>query len=243
MTYALAVEFAILRAPKNAIELTFNKYKEYQPIINPKACTNCGVLHQRFVLHPQKNINNRFGNLKLKGINTGTDKAVAFFRGFEKDKQSYEDSSSGGLLTALLKHLLSENIIDAVVHAQMNYGDQENAYFSSCISRTLEELDSRRSSFYYPIEFSSVLKKIKADDSLKKVAILGVPCALSGIHYLLKKDIQLRQKIKYSFSLVCSHNTNGQFANNLRQSIQSGDEAAKIKFRDKKKHERSAQLQ
>ena len=219
--------------PENAIKISFNKYKEYQPVINPETCTNCGKC---LLVCPSssKNLNSRFNTIKLNGISAGTEKAITFYRGFEIDYPSYEKSSSGGLLTALLKHLLSEKVIDAVVHAEMNFGDTENSYFSSKLSRTITELDENRSSFYYPIELSQVIAQIKSDSSIQNVAILGVPCVLSGIHYLAKKDPELSKKIKYKFSLICSHNTNGQFAENLRSSLSPNAEGlTKLKFRDK----------
>ena len=216
----------------DAIEIIFNKNKEYNPIINEN-CTDCGLCY-RICPMSVPNLNSRIKHAASKGTQYGLEKNVGIFKGYELNYDTYIKSSSGGILSALLKYLFDNNFIDTVVHAEQLPGNKTNKYFKASISKSSKEIDEKRSSFYYPIEFSEVLEQIKNDDGCKNVAFLGVPCVLTGLKNLRKQDKIIDKKIKYTFALICSHNASAQFTDCLVNSFNSNSiELKKFKHRDK----------
>ncbi len=216
----------------DAIVIKFDKNKEYKPIIDFDKCTYCSLCYVNCPMAEQ-NLNKRIANASIKNSEYGLSQAINFYKGYENDYQKYIKSSSGGILSALLKYLLKTNKIDAVVHAEQNVADSSGKYFQASISKSVEEIDSKRSSFYYPIEFSEVLEKIIADDSIKNVAFLGTPCVISSMKYLTRTRKDLRAKIKYKFSLMCSHNTSAQFTDMLVSAMTKDNSPKTFKHRDK----------
>ncbi len=218
--------------PHDAIEILFNKNKEYNPIVN-KNCTECGLCYY-VCPHSVPNLNSRIKYATSKGTQYGLEKNVGIFKGYECNYDTYIESSSGGILSVLLKYLLDNNIIDTVIHAEQLLGNETNKYFKASISKSSSEIDEKRSSFYYPIEFSKVLEEIKNDDGCKNVAFLGVPCVQTGLKNLMKIDKKIDKKIKFTFALVCGHNASAQLTDCIIDSFpKNSNELKKFKYRDK----------
>ncbi len=216
----------------DAVVIKFDKNKEYKPIIDFDKCTYCSFCYVNCPMAEQ-NLCKRIAEATIKNTEYGLDKAQNFYKGYEKDYDKYIKSSSGGILSALVKYLLETKRIDAVVHAEQNLSDSEGKYFQASISKTEKEIDKKRSSFYYPIEFSDVIEEIIADNKIKNVAFLGTPCVISSLTYLMRTRNDLHQKVKYKFALICSHNTSAQFTDVLVKSM-TKDKSKKIfKHRDK----------
>ena len=216
-----------------AIVIKFDKNKEYKPIIDFDKCTYCTLCYANCPMAEQ-NLGKRIAEASIKKTEYGLDKAISFYKGYENNYDNYIKSSSGGILSALLKYLLQTKKIDAVIHAEQNFANNEvGEYFKASISKTVEEIDNKRSSFYYPIEFSEVLEDVIADDNIKNIAFLGTPCVISSVTYLLRTRKDLREKLKYKFSLMCSHNTSAQFTDMLVSSMTKDKGNKKFKHRDK----------
>ncbi len=216
----------------DAIIIKFDKNKEYKPIIDFEKCTYCALCYFNCPMSA-KNLNARIADASVHNTEYGIEKALNFYKGYENDYENYIKSSSGGILSGLLKYLLKTAKIDAVVHAEQNFTDNKGTYFQASISKTENEIDQKRSSFYYPIEFSEVLEKAVADESIKNIAFLGTPCVISSLTYLLRTRKDLRAKIKYKFSLMCSHNTGAGFTDMLVDSMTKDKSHRAFKHRDK----------
>ncbi|MCD6459650.1 Coenzyme F420 hydrogenase/dehydrogenase, beta subunit C-terminal domain, partial [bacterium] len=218
--------------PNKAIEISFDKNKEYKPFINKNKCNNCGICLKICPMSID-NLALRILHAAKQQDNYGLENTLDCYIGYETDEKKYIDSASGGMLSALLIYLLEKKYIDAVVHAQSLHGNKNKKYFQAAVSTSTGDINSRRSSFYYPIEFSTVLENIKKNDNISNIAFVGVPCVLSGLEKLLEFDKVLRKKIKYRFSLICSHNVSGQFADCLIRGFPYIEQDKKLIFRDK----------
>lgn len=217
----------------DAIVIKFDKNKEYKPTIDFDKCTYCTLCYANCPMAEQ-NLGKRIAEASIKKTEYGIDKAISFYKGYENNYNKYIKSSSGGILSALLKYLLQTKKIDAVVHAEQSFATNEDGkYFKASISKTVEEIDNKRSSFYYPIEFSGVLEDVIADDNIKNIAFLGTPCVISSVTYLLRTRKDLRKKLKFKFSLMCSHNTSAQFTDMLVSSMTKNKAKKMFKHRDK----------
>ncbi len=218
--------------PHDAIDIHLNSQKEYRPVVSEDKCKDCDICRQACPMD-LKNLSKRINNALSLEENYGIKNNDLFFQGFTNNAQEYISSSSGGILTTVLKELLNSGEVDAIIHAEASYGDKEHLYFKASISKNSDELDSKRSSFYYPIEFSSILDSIRINKEINSVAVVGVPCALSGMSYLKPLSKKLGDKIKYRLSLACSHNVSGQFAERLVKDFHPEEEALRLNFRDK----------
>jgi polysaccharide pyruvyl transferase WcaK-like protein/coenzyme F420-reducing hydrogenase beta subunit len=130
--------------------------------------------------------------------------------------------------------LLERGEVDCVIHAEQLHATRATPpYFRASVSRSLVEVDQKRSSFYSPIEFSGVLREVLNDVSVESCCVVAVPCVVTAVALLRKIDAVAASKIKYLFSLVCSHNVNGQFAAGLVCELGSPENKSMVTFRDK----------
>ena len=221
-----------IACPKAAIEIKFDDHLEYLPDIDETVCNLCGNC-DLVCPFSENNITEKNSKISFQ-TDYGIRSAARFLKGIDLS-DSYTHSSSGGVLSALLKYLLNQNIVDCVVHAEQLYGDLNDfsPHFRACISRTADEVDTRRSSFYYPIEFSKTLRKILNDVSIESCCVVAVPCVLQAISNLKRVNKKAAKKIKYSFALICSHNVNGQFVARISEDFDTKCEKSKITFRNK----------
>lgn len=218
--------------PKAAIQITIDDNLEYKPIIDEEECNHCGKCLQ-VCPFAEKNLIEKYRRISCQ-TDYGIHSAKCCFQGVESSAK-YSTSSSGGVLTALLKYLLDHRIVDCVIHAEQVYGDFNDfsPHFRACVSKTASEVDTRRSSFYYPIEFSKVLVDLLDDQLIQSCCIVAVPCVIQAVWNLKKINKKVAKKIKYSFSLICGHNVNAQFAARILEDFDPGTTETKITFRNK----------
>ncbi len=154
--------------------------------------------------------------------------------GFHKDESIRLNSASGGLANLFLSTLLEENIVDKVIGVG-NFGNK-GKLFDFEILRNSEELYSCSGSAYYPVEISSVLKKILREKEDLTYAIIALPCFVYALRLAIKKVPKLKRKIKIIASLTCGQLQN-RFCTELL-ALESGikvDELSKMDFRRKSK--------
>ena len=126
-------------------------------------------------------------------------------------------SASGGIVSLIAKYMLTNNYVSAIIHGEMVENDRKGIHYRAAISRTLDEINERRSSFYFAFTFDNILKEIKNED--KAYLFIGVPCVIRGIKNLFEKN-KLYKNIKlYTICLSCSHNVNGMFMDYLADSL------------------------
>lgn len=233
--------FCKVSCPHNAIAMAFDQNKEYRPAINPETCIDCGICYQVCPM-AEPNLNRRIAQASQKIFDYGIDKSLAFLKGYQTDFEKYTQSSSGGILSALLVFLLKEKSIDAVIHAQALAGNSEKPYFKASLSKTPEEIEQKRSSFYYPIEFSEIIEQVLQNSEIQNVALLGTPCVLSAAANLNKTNKAFAKKLKYAFALICSHNTSAQFTECLISNFTKENKEKFFKHRDKTEIKKAAEF-
>lgn len=138
------------------------------------------------------------------------------FAGYAVDLDRRLRSSSGGILTLLLQHLLGSNKIDvAIVVGPANTSN--GLLFEAKIVRTTEELEKCAGSKYYPIELSKAFHKLKS--TKERAAIVGLPCHVRAIRLLMEKSKGFKNQIKYIFGLVCGHGVSAHFTDMLITAV------------------------
>jgi len=161
---------------------------------------------------------------KLIGFHLST------YAGYVAEGFFREEGSSGGFGSWVLSRLLSENLVDGVIHVKPSSG--KGVLFEYGVSNTVEDLKKGAKSRYYPVEFSGVLREVRK--SQKKYAFVGVPCFVKAVRLLCENDQEIADRILFFVGLVCGHLKSKRFADMLAwQKGIKPDELRAIDFRQK----------
>ena len=219
--------------PVGAIQIKLNRNLEWQPVIDEEACIDCGACLRVCPFSKENLLSRSFASWRCRGdYGVGTDHR--FIQGVDSDPEGYEQSASGGMLSALLCFLLDRGEVDAVVHAETVAGTEKaRCSFRAAVSRNSNEVHARRGSVYAPVEFSRVLDKIEKDSRIRHVAFVGTPCAISGLRNLRRVKPDAARKIRFCLALICSHNVSGQFARTLMADLGEQKGFGRLVFRNK----------
>lgn len=136
------------------------------------------------------------------------------FVGYVTDEEDRLASTSGGLLTWLVRDLLRSGEVDGAVCVGLS--NRSDRLFDYRIVRSPDEVDGCKKSRYYPIEVSSVISQIK--ETQERFVFVGLPCFVKGMHLAMDTDDLLRDRIAYCIGLFCGHLKTRQYAWYLARS-------------------------
>ena len=216
--------------PINAISMHWNEEYYNKPLVKEESCINCGICSKYcsqsvFVL---KEINQKVVSEKdynLYGLHN-----INAFLAWSMDS-GREKSASGGIVTEIAKTMLQKGTIDAVLHASPQVGKYNDAPYVAVLSSSIEEIESRRGSFYCTIDFSNALAEIQ-NSEYHKILAIGTPCITRTIKPLLLERYGV--ETCYTIALACSHNVNAMLAAYMADSFCIAKDAEwSINYRDK----------
>lgn len=183
--------------PSKSIDYTRNNMGFYKIQVDKK-CSNCGIC------------------LKYcPGTQFYSDKVSEeyYSYGFSKDKELRLGSSSGGILTELLKYLIVHNICEYVMVIK-NINDTGSA--EVLLTNSVDTIIDNKGSKYCPTNIGTIIEKIKTIEG--KVTVLGLPCQIFGLkNYFM--DFKLHNKIKFYLSLFCNHVPSYNATNYLKKNL------------------------
>lgn len=133
------------------------------------------------------------------------------YAGWINDNSKRMQSSSGGMLTWTIEYLLQNNLVDAAVVVRESKKNQD-VMFEYYIANNLEELKGSSSSRYYPVDMGNIIRQMNERDNEKRFVVVGLPCALKGLRFSMKKFPRLRKRIKYMLGIVCGHTPNKYYS-------------------------------
>ena len=125
--------------------------------------------------------------------------AIKAFVGKATDKQIFENSQSGGIVSALLVHALETGKITGAVTVSMLSGAPPRPVLK--IAKTREEILGSQRSKYCPVPILGFLKDLKNHDGT--LAVVGTSCQIHGLLNVLDKKPELKPKIAFTIGLVC----------------------------------------
>lgn len=124
---------------------------------------------------------------------------IACRTGYARDKDVRFNGSSGGLATAVGMHLLASNRVDAVLVVS---ADIENPFVQRGFwAVNEEELREAQGSRYLPAAVNDAYAKIPAE--AKRLAVIGLPCHLWGLHLLEKSGFLGERSVDWRLGLFC----------------------------------------
>lgn len=177
---------------KDAITMQYDNIGRLQPIIDDAKCVNCGLCNKICPSLDQKGIQLSDTEDYYVGhvINTYIGKAT--------DEHIYRNSQSGGMLTAVLKHLFDTGKIDAAIVCKVI--DEIEYTPKAILITSASQLYDCQSSSYVPIDMVSA---IKYADNYHSIAVVGTGCHIQGFYALKEFKQSFRDRIRYTLGLIC----------------------------------------
>lgn len=124
--------------------------------------------------------------------------------GYAADAAIRNNAASGGMVTALLCHLLKNHEIDGAWVVKTAFTAQGELTYETGIATSVREICEASSSVYMKIPMLSKpnLEQLRAFDG--RLAVVLTPCMMRAFCSILKKDDELRRKIVLKIGLFCS---------------------------------------
>jgi coenzyme F420 hydrogenase subunit beta len=192
----------IALCPEKAIRLTINEKKGiYIPELNEEKCGNCGICYN---VCPGHEVDFKFLNLEIFGKEPKDDLIGNYLNCYIGHSTDYDiryNSSSGGLVTALLIFALEEGIIDGALVTRMKKNKPLEP--EPFIARTKEEIIEASKSKYCPVPANIALKEILESKEREKFAVVGLPCHIHGIRKAEQLNKKLKEKIVLRIGIFC----------------------------------------
>lgn len=193
--------------PKFAVEMIKDVAKGiYVPKLDTEKCNQCGIC---FDACPGHSVDFKELNLGVFGKepeNILIGNHINCYIGHAVDHEIRYNSSSGGLVTALLIFALEEGLIDGAVVTKMS--DDKPLEPEVFIARTKEEIVSASKSKYCPVPANVALKEIIDAKEGEKFAVVGLPCHIQGIRKAEQINKKLKEKISLHIGIFCNHTPN-----------------------------------
>lgn len=215
--------------PKGALAIVECKETgTYVPQLDYSKCSKCGLC-----LRVCPGVEPDFGKLNLtafcqKPKNLVFGEFLKCYSGYATDQNMRRRSTSGGLVSALAKFALEDEIVDGVL---TTFSDaKEPLRPQSFIARTSEEIISAAGSKYCPVAanlpFAEVLEK-------QGIYItVGLPCQIQGLRKAQAINKTLKNRISLVFGLVCNHTPTFHATDFLLKKFKiPQDRVAKIEYR------------
>ncbi len=235
LQYDLCIGCGICAAvcPTHAISMQKNEELYFAPVIDDSKCVDCGkcsalCTNSREALAALSRSVAAEEDPHMWGLRSASGYLMC------SSEEGVKESASGGIATLLAKELLTRGMIDAVLHAESLTASHGDIHFAGVLSTTEEEIERRRGSIYAPINFDSALDRIKENDAIKRILVMGTPCVTRATRRLFTEDKRFGIEQVYTCSLACSHNVNGMFASYMADTFGIARDATwSINYRDK----------
>ncbi|SMC73022.1 coenzyme F420 hydrogenase subunit beta [Desulfocicer vacuolatum DSM 3385] len=164
------------------------------PKVDGKKCIFCGLCYEVCPgIHFNKCMVSQMSDNPFVG------KILSCYVGRASNKEIFNNSQSGGIVTAFLIYLLKTRQISAAIVATMQTNISPRGQVT--IATSVEELIKSQKSKYIPIPMLSVINQVKKFE--KPVAFVGLPCHMHGLNNLFDFDPELKSKILIKIGLVC----------------------------------------
>jgi len=188
--------------PEEALEMSWNRYGEYNPTEVTSCSTECGFCLKicPFADHDENEDTigkELYGKVQGIGHHPEAGCYLATYVGYADEHRP--TSASGGVATWLLEKLLAEGIVDYAVCVAPT-GDPERL-FNFAVFDTPESVRAGAGSAYYPVEMSGVIRHIL--ETPGHYAVTGLPCFIKAIRLAQQKNPKLRERVVVTVGLVC----------------------------------------
>lgn len=189
--------------PADAIEMVIDRKKGiYLPQLDVERCNQCGLCFDVCPGHAVdfKQLNLEIFSKEPADILVGN--YIDCYIGHATDYDIHYNSSSGGLVTALLIYALEQGMIDGALVTRMKKDSPLEP--EPFIARTRGEILEAAKSKYCPVPANIALREILHTEG--KYAVVGLPCHIRGVRKAELVHKEVKQRIVLHFGLLCSGN-------------------------------------
>lgn len=184
--------FAVCKSDAIVLKETVGGY--LYPYVDESKCTHCGLCYLICPgVHFGKEICSRMPEDPFVG------ESIKAFVGKATDKQIFDNSQSGGIVSALLVHAIQSGRINAAVTAVMFPSNAPRT--QPQLARSRMDIIKAQKSKYMPVPILKILKEMK--DFKYPIAIVGVACQIHGLINMLDYLPRLRENISLLIGLIC----------------------------------------
>ena len=212
---------------QSAISMRRDEIGLYVPQIDQAACMDCGLCAKTCPAASEyrKHI---VADSDISQTLLGPFKKV--FVGRATDPDILKNATAGGIVTALLTSAMNNKIIDSCLEVK---ADESDPFKSQAVIITnIEDVRGVAGSRYLPVELSPAIKKLCVDVTLKRTAIVGLPCQLAGVNLAKTLVTELEQKIAFTIGLFCKQTKDLRFTDLILRTMKlSKEQVRNIKYR------------
>lgn len=154
--------------------------------------------------------------------------------GYAEDEDIRKNAASGGVVTAILWHLLKTNAVGGVLVCKSIIVDgmARSKFF---VATTLTDLKSAQGSKYITTRFSfealPLIKKFEGN-----LAVVTLPCDAKILHLYRKKHPDINEKIKCVITLFCGHLSTEELTNKIIDELRPDSDSEIKDFRYRSGH-------
>ncbi len=191
--------------PGGAIQMALNTAGEFRPEPRSGCVSGCGlctrVCPSSTSSVDQDDLATRlFANV----VGIRSTEAAGYvhqcFAGYSRQAADRDRGASGGMTTWILRELLVRRDVGRAIAARMY--PSEVPLVRAVVLESVAELESCRGSFYYPVEYSRVIREV-IDGPETTYAIVALPCTARAIRLAAEHHSVLKRRIRYILGLVC----------------------------------------
>ncbi len=156
-------------------------------IIDELSCTDCGLCyHVCPAASPQTELN---------------EDPLNYYTGYSKLPEIRHDGASGGVVTQILISAFDRGeITHAAVVRSRSDDPFDNEYY---LASNIAALKSSQGSLYSPVDNSSLYSLITAAPMESRIAMVGLPCTLTGLNNVIQIEREMNDKIALRIGLIC----------------------------------------
>ena len=119
--------------------------------------------------------------------------------GYAKDSAVRETAASGGLVSAILIHLIKNGEIDAAIVSRIGTNGEKLCAISEWAQTRDDILLANGSSYIY----TPILKQLRSHAEYKRIAVVALPCQVRHIRRWVEKSAELRSRVVLTVGLFC----------------------------------------
>jgi len=140
------------------------------------------------------------------------------FLAYSNNEKIREGAASGGTTTSLLITAIKERLCDGVILCRtvINDGKVRPKFF---IAKSKEEILTSQGSKYVETDFIKVVPDIIRNFN-GKLVVVGLPCDISFLKYMMSKDHKISSKIVLTIGLFCGHNSRRELVDNITKKLE-----------------------